>query len=284
MSEETKTNQSTDKCVYQDIVIFLTLFAVGCLRNSTIGRCEHSALYSTPSLMQMTHLISGNQHTTLHLILVYRLGSTGILGWLGFLLDSAQYGLRSYTILVPFAFFARVMAVLFNGNKAMVFYAIRILLAFCCSFSETVFIRGTRKLFGHAASIPLWLFLLCSSGMYTASTSFVNSSLAMMSVFLSYGIWMGYENHFLALLIGAAAVVYDWPFVGVVFVPMGLHCLYKRGIVKTIVYLAIIVLIVFGLDISINLYFTHRLTIPALNIVLYNVLGIGGGPEVSLSD
>ena len=201
-----------------------------------------------------------------------------------FLLDSAQYGLRSYTILVPFALFAKVMAVLFNGNKSMVFYAIRILLAFFCSFSETVFIRGTRKLFGHAASIPLWLFLLCSSGMYTASTSFVNSSLAMMSVFLSYGIWMGYDNHFLSLLIGAAAVVYDWPFVGVVFIPMGLHCLYKRGFGKTLIYLAAIVLIVFGLDISINLYFTHRLTIPALNIVLYNVLGVGGGPEVGLNE
>lgn len=163
----------------------------------------------------------------------------------------------------------------------MVFYAIRTLLAFCCSFSETVFIRGVRKLFGHATSIPLWFLLLFSSGMYTASTSFVNASLAMISVFLSYGIWMGYDNHFLSLLIGAAAVVYDWPFVGVVFIPMGLHCLYKRGIVKTLMYLVMIVLIVFGLDLMINLYFTHRFTIPALNIVLYNVLGIGGGPEVS---
>lgn len=167
-----------------------------------------------------------------------------------------------------------------GGNKMMVFYAIRVLLAFICSFSETVFIAGTRKMFSHAVSVPLWLLLLCSSGMYTASTSFVNSSLAMMSIFLSYGIWMLTENHFLALLIGAAAVIYDWPFVGIAFIPMGLHCLSKRGFKTTLCYAAIIVALVLGLDLAVNYHFLHRLTIPAVNIVLYNVMGVGGGPEV----
>lgn len=171
---------------------------------------------------------------------------------------------------------------LFNGNKVLVFYSIRISLAFICSFCETVFIAGTRKLFSHAVSIVLWLLLLFSSGMYTASTSFVNASLAMMSVFLSYGIWMAYDNHFLALLIGAGAVIYDWPFVGIVFIPMGIHCLMKKGFVKTISYAVLIVMIILGIDLIVNYHFTHRLLIPAINIVLYNVLGIGGGPEVTM--
>ncbi len=194
---------------------------------------------------------------------------------------SVEYGLRSYTILVPFAMFAKAMFQLFGGNKVMVFYSIRILLAFICSLCETVFIIGTRKVFSHAVSIVLWLLLLFSSGMYTASTSFVNASLAMMSVFLSYGIWMAYDNHFLALLIGAGAVVYDWPFVGVVFIPMGIHCLMKKGLLRTILYGVVIVIIILGLDLLINYHFTHRFVIPAINIVLYNVLGIGGGPEVT---
>ena len=103
----------------------------------------------------------------------------------------------------------------------------------------------------------------------------------MMSVFLSYGIWMAYDNHFLALLIGAGAVVYDWPFVGVVFIPMGIHCLMKKGLLRTILYGVVIVIIILGLDLLINYHFTHRFVIPAINIVLYNVLGIGGGPEVT---
>lgn len=162
----------------------------------------------------------------------------------------------------------------------MVFYAIRVLLAFICSISETIFIAGARKVFSHAVSIPLWLLLLFSSGMYTASTSFVNSSLAMMSVFLSYGIWMLTDNHFLSLLIGAAAVIYDWPFVGIAFIPMGLHCLYQRGFKTTLCYAVVIIGLVLGIDLAVNYHYLHRLTIPAVNIVLYNVMGVGGGPEV----
>lgn len=169
---------------------------------------------------------------------------------------------------------------LFDGNKAMVFYAIRILLAFLCSLSETFFVAGVRRIFGKTTSYVLFLLLAFSSGMYTASTSFVNASLAMISIFFSYGVWMMYDNHFLGLLIGAAAVVYDWPFVGVVFIPMGLDCLYRRGMKKTILYGIVIVTLVLGLDLAANYHYTHKLTIPAINIVLYNVLGIGGGPEV----
>lgn len=172
----------------------------------------------------------------------------------------------------------------FDGNKVMVFYAIRVLLAFVCSLSETVFIAGVYRIFGKATSKILFFFLLFSSGMYTASTSFVNASLAMISIFFSYGIWMLFDNHFIGLLVGAAAVIYDWPFVGVVFIPMGLDCIYRRGICKTILYAIAIVGIVLGLDLAINYYFTHKLIIPAINIVLYNVLGIGGGPEVNMTD
>ena len=145
---------------------------------------------------------------------------------------------------------------IFGGNKVWVFYSIRILLGFLCSLGETLFIAGVRRFFGHATSTILFLLLLCSSGMYTASTSFVNSTLAMISVFFSYGIWMRYDNHFLGLLIGAAAVIYDWPFVSIVL----------------------------GIDLAVNYHFTHKLTIPAINIVLYNVLGVGGSSEVSLSN
>lgn len=193
---------------------------------------------------------------------------------------SAAYGLRSYTILLPFALFAKAMYWLFDGNKVMVFYAIRILLGFLCSLSETIFIAGVQRIFGKVASRILFFLLVLSSGMYTASTSFVNSSLAMIAIFFSYGVWMLYDNHFLGLLIGAGAVIYDWPFVGIAFIPMGFDCIYRRGLKKTILYAMIIITIILGIDLAVNYYYTHKLVIPAINIVLYNVLGIGGGPEV----
>ena len=200
------------------------------------------------------------------------------------LMCSAEYGLRSYTILLPFALFSKVMNWVFDGNKVLVFYAIRCLLAFCSALSETVFIMGVRRIFGKFSSNVLFCLLLFSSGMYTASTSFVNASLAMISIFLSYGVWMKYDSHFIGLLVGAAAVIYDWPFVGVVFIPMGLDCLYRRGLLKTVLYAIVIIAIVLGIDVAVNYYYTHKLIIPAINIVLYNVLGIGGGPDVFLNE
>lgn len=230
----------------------------------------------------MTHSISGSLYITWLSILVFKRGNTGISLLLVYDSCSAKYGLRSYTILVPFACFAKVMYWVLGGNKAMVFYAIRCLLAFLCSLGETLFIAGVRRIFGHATSTLLYLFLLFSSGMFTASTSFVNSSLAMIFIFFSYGFWMRFDNHFLGLLLGAMSVIYAWPFAGIAFVPMGLDCLYRRGFVRTLIYFVVIVCVVLGIDLAVNYHFTHRLAIPAINIVLYNVLGIGGGPEVVL--
>lgn len=193
---------------------------------------------------------------------------------------SAEYGLRSYTILVPFACFAKVMYWVLGGDKVSVFYAIRCLLAFLCSLGETLFIAGTRRIFGRYTSTLLYLFLLFSSGMFVASTSFVNSTLAMIFIFTSYGLWMRFDNHFLGLLLGAMAVVYAWPFAGIAFIPMGLDCLYRRGWRRTLQYFVCIASLVLGVDLAVNYHYTHRIIIPAMNIVLYNVLGIGGGPEV----
>ena len=113
---------------------------------------------------------------------------------------------------------------LFGGNKVWVFYSIRLLLAFICSLGETLFIEGVRRFFGKMTSVILFFLLLCSSGMYTASTS--------------------------------------------------------RGFKKTLLYAVVIVSLVLGVDLAITYHFTHRLTIPAVNIVLYNVLGIGGSADV----
>ena len=69
---------------------------------------------------------------------------------------------------------------------------------------------------------------------------------------------------------------------GIVFIPMGFDCIYRRGLLKTILYGIIIVTLILGIDLAVNYYYTHKLVIPAINIVLYNVLGIGGGPEVCI--
>ena len=61
---------------------------------------------------------------------------------------------------------------------------------------------------------------------------------------------------------------------------MGLHCLYQRGFKTTLCYAVVIIGLVLGIDLAINYHYLHRLTIPAVNIVLYNVLGIGGSADV----
>ena len=56
----------------------------------------------------------------------------------------------------------------------------------------------------------------------------------------------------------------------------------NSGVANLLFLCIIIVTLILGIDLAVNYYYTHKLVIPAINIVLYNVLGIGGGPEVCI--
>lgn len=66
------------------------------------------------------------------------------------------------------------------------------------------------------------LLLIISSGMFTASSAYLPSTFSMYMLLLSYGNW--YKDNFgLSLLFGSIAVCIGWPFVGLVFIPVGIH-------------------------------------------------------------
>ncbi|KAK8815438.1 hypothetical protein WA158_003650 [Blastocystis sp. Blastoise] len=192
---------------------------------------------------------------------------------------SPTYPLRSYMTVLPFSLFGKLLNSVFLGDKIKVFYGIRCLLALMCSICETVFIKGVSKLFSVRIAKYL-LFIICfSSGQFASSTAFLNSSLAMMSVFFAYGCWLQ-NNEFPGLLVGAMGVVLGWPFSGLAYIPMGLHCLYKYGILRVVFWFIMICITVVIPDLLINHFYYHTWTFPCLNIVLYNVLKVGGGSEL----
>lgn len=138
-----------------------------------------------------------------------------------FIVISPAYALRSYSYLIPHIIVGEIIK-FFTSNKIYVFYGIRIALALFSTISELTFINGINYKFGKEIGFYTLLFLIISSGMFTASTAYLPSTFAMYMLCLSYGNWYK-DNFFWSLFYGATAVCIGWPFVGVVFIPIGLH-------------------------------------------------------------
>ena len=67
--------------------------------------------------------------------------------------------------------------------------------------------------------------------MFNAATGNLPNKLSMYSVLLAFGAWFsGY--HFRSVVAAAFGVVLGWPFVAVVFLPMGLDVLMQQGLFK----------------------------------------------------
>jgi hypothetical protein len=76
---------------------------------------------------------------------------------------------------------------------------------------------------GQSVSSNAAVFLLLAPGVFFASTAYLPSAVCMTLLMLSIASWL--ENRFLNSIIwGSIAVLCTgWPFVGLLFLPLGLH-------------------------------------------------------------
>ena len=114
------------------------------------------------------------------------------------------------------------------------FYAIRMLLAALAAFSESSFVAATFATYGGSIGTFTLLFTLFSSGILYAATAFLPSAVIMSFVMLALSAWMQ-RQYGLTIFHGCVAVLWSgWPFVGVLFVPLGVHmlwdCYTQRGV------------------------------------------------------
>ncbi|CAK4609742.1 hypothetical protein LEN26_014853 [Aphanomyces euteiches] len=190
---------------------------------------------------------------------------------------SPVYALRSYLYLLLHALPAKAGAILLFGNtKLGFFYGLRVALALASAASEALFYRGIVHAFGNRIGRLTLVFLVFNSGHFLASTAFLPSSFVMYMLMLFSYAWMTDATFSVkALVAGVVAVLCGWPYVGVMCVPFFFDSLIRFGVVRPIGYGLVVLALVLGAELVVNYWFYHKWLLPALNIVLYNVLSSG---------
>lgn len=207
---------------------------------------------------------------------------------------SPQFALRSYAYLWLHALIGRVAAAgaaLFGLSmpKIGLFYAVRITLALLSAASEAFLCHAVAMYYGLDIARYLALLLLCSAGMYSAAPAFLPSSFAMMSttVALACWIWAHAEAPYktrarqlwaVGIFSVAFGSLFGWPFAAAAGLPMALEMIVLRREWRVLLQHAILAAAVVLVPlVLIDSAHYGRLVVAPWNIVLYNVLGVGGG-------
>src|SRR5262245_21270639 len=115
--------------------------------------------------------------------------------------------------------------------------------------------------------------------MFLSSTSFLPSTFSMYGVMLTFGTWFGGHPK-VAVFAGAFTVILGWPFVALMFVPIGLELLFRFGIPQVLGCGIVSLIYVVVPSILIDHYFYHQWVFAVGNIIRYNVFDSSRGPTL----
>eukprot|EP01035_Chromulina_nebulosa_P022396 gene22396-29000_t len=214
-------------------------------------------------------------------------GTTGMQTWE----YAEQFAIRTYSFVLPLLGISSIFKVYFKVQMKLSFFLIvRLVLSVFSAYAEKRFIHATQQVFGFTVALNAAMFMLLSPGVFMCSVAFLPSAVSMSIVLLAISFWM--ENRFVASIsMGCIAVFWTgWPFVAVLFVPLGLHMIIasyfsseKKDAMKNVLslfYKGIITLIVVAAPAAAIDFFMYKKWVsPTFNILLYNVLG-GNGDEL----
>eukprot|EP01084_Bolivina_argentea_P094368 169646_1 len=187
-----------------------------------------------------------------------------------------QYALRSYSYLLPQYFIGSLLTSL--NNQILIFYGIRIFLCIICLLCELYFVKSLTEWFGHKTVFITFLFMTFSSGMFNCCAAYLPQQFVLCMILLSFG---SFFRHYriLAILFMGIAVIFGWPFIGLLAIPMAIDCIIYLGLTVFIIYISVFGSILCGLCIGIDYIYYNKLVLAPLNIFLYNLSVTG--PNVS---
>ena len=119
-----------------------------------------------------------------------------------------------------------------NSRQRAAFFAVRIFLAFICTFSECLFYRKVYENVNHRVGRYLFFILLFNAGMWNASSAFLPSSFAMYTTTLAsaYAIVPATsrdtQRTLFATLLFAAGAIVGWPFALALAIPFAIEELF----------------------------------------------------------
>ena len=193
---------------------------------------------------------------------------------------SPVYALRSYLFLSPHMLSTYTLASLF-GDRAIAFYGTRVAQALVSWWIERRFVLSVMHRFDAGIAADTLCLLAGTAGMFHASVSFLPSTIAMLAVMLVWSSWLR-DQFGPAIFIAVGTILLVWPFVVMLYVPLGLHALLapKFGIQKVLRWGIGSTAFWAAASVAVDSYFYGRLVLPAWEIFRYNVLDDHGGPEL----
>lgn len=132
------------------------------------------------------------------------------------------FAIRTYSFIYPFFLIGSLLAKL-GFSKVFVFRCIKYLLGGFAAYSETQFICAVQEQFGSDVGFVTMLLVLVSPGVFFSSTAYLPSAVCMSLLMLSNAAFLS-GKRIMSILWGCVAVLCTgWPFVGLLFAPLGLH-------------------------------------------------------------
>ncbi|KAI4109582.1 MAG: hypothetical protein LQ339_001695 [Xanthoria mediterranea] len=203
---------------------------------------------------------------------------------------SPEYIIRSWLYIVIHAIVGKFGS-LFSSRTTAEFYFIRLALGAVCAACETRLFSTICKTFNTRVGIIFGIVMATSPGMFHASVAYLPSSFSMYMTMLGMAAFMdwrgGLKTGMGMMWFGIGAIV-GWPFSGALIIPLlaeDFALSLMTGDISEIVYRyldgVIRSLLVLALQVAIDAFFYHEVTVVPWNIVSYNVFsGSSRGPDI----
>lgn len=189
---------------------------------------------------------------------------------------SPQFALRSYFYLLLHATPAWLYDAAVSGNRVLVFFFMRCMLALLCSACELCFYRGCVAVYGGAVGRVALCLMVFSAGNFAAATAYLPSSFAMYGVACGCGAWLLQRPRLAVLCIAVAALI-GWPFAALAGVPIALDLAFRRRRLPLLIcWSAIGAALLLVPMVTVDSSYYDRLVLAPLNLLCYNVFSSHG--------
>lgn len=142
---------------------------------------------------------------------------------------SPEYSIRSYAFLAPFSAAGACMRAA-GMSKRQVFYGTRLILSQIMACAMTKLVQEASKVFGERRCSFLVMTIAACPGIFFCSSAFLPSAVGCALVALGVSTFLS-EHHGYTILFGCLAVLWTgWPFIGLIFLPLGLAILYRQAV------------------------------------------------------
>lgn len=206
--------------------------------------------------------------------------------------NSPLYAFRTYFFLLPsylsLATLKSALSLLpsYLTSTISLFHCHRLLLILLTSLSLTAFTRSLTPHLPPPYHLLTFILTLTSSGFHLVSPSFLPSSLALTLTMLSASYHLQTSNK-KAIAVGMAATTcLAWPFVSVLYIPLGLSTVIKSyasggalSALKSVAFAVCAFTVMTCATAIVDRYYYGLWTVPNLNIFVYNALGGPGALE-----